>query len=75
MGDYAKTEKQLDECCDFISNKIPGYGFAILVFDLENPGITSYASNCERVDMIKALKETAKRFENNEVIGRVEGSG
>lgn len=38
-------------------------GFAVLTFDL-NGGMTNYISNCQRDDMIKALKEFIYRNEN-----------
>lgn len=42
-------------------------GFALLVYEFNNPGIGNYISNSEREDMIKALRETADRLEANEV--------
>lgn len=38
-------------------------GFAILVFPLNNPGMTNYVANARREDMIKALRECANKLE------------
>lgn len=43
-------------------------GFTLLVFDHKNPGMSNYVSNCDRVSMIKALRETADRIEKNQDI-------
>lgn len=43
-------------------------GFALVVFEFHEPGIGNYISNANREDMIKALRETADRLENNETI-------
>lgn len=43
-------------------------GFALIVFDFDNPGIGNYISNAERSDMIKSLRETADRLERNQDI-------
>ena len=47
-------------------------GFALFVFPFKAPGISNYVSNGNREDMIKALKETVRRFENNEDIKTLE---
>lgn len=47
-----------------IKNKIPGLGFAILVFEFHKPGISNYISNAQRADMIKAMEETLKRWKD-----------
>jgi hypothetical protein len=41
-------------------------GFCLLVFGFNAPGIANYVSNANRKDMIKAMKETIKRLEDNE---------
>lgn len=43
-------------------------GWALLVFDFHESGIANYISNANRQDMIKLLRETADRIENNEEI-------
>lgn len=42
------------------------YGFTILVFPLNKPGVANYISNAQRADMIKALREMADRLDNNQ---------
>lgn len=48
----------------------PGYGFALLMFGLEGDekGRMNYLSNCNREDMLTAMKEFIARAE-----GRYEG--
>lgn len=41
----------------------PGKGFALLFFDFGPGGEMSYASNGNRQDMVKALKEAVKMIE------------
>lgn len=42
--------------------------FALLLFN--DPEITQYVCNCERADVIKAMRETADRLERNESLER-----
>jgi len=42
--------------------------FVLLVFD--DPGLTQFVSNCDRHNMIRALREAADRLEQDEVIER-----
>lgn len=42
------------------------FGFTIIVFPFKAPGISNYISNANRLDMIKALRETANRLEKKE---------
>lgn len=46
-------------------------GFALIVFDFHEPGVSNYISNASREDMIKSLRETAYRLENNQDIPAV----
>ena len=48
-------------------------GFALILFDFYKPGIGNYVSNASREDMIKTLRETAERIENNEDIPPTKG--
>ena len=43
----------------------PDIGFVLLVFDTngQQGSLTNYVSNCQRQDMIAALKEVTTRFE------------
>ena len=43
-------------------------GFALIVFNFHEPGISNYISNARREDMIKSLRETADRLEKNQDI-------
>ncbi len=44
-----------------------GYGFALIVFREEKPGLANYISSARREDMIKGFRETADRLEKNEI--------
>lgn len=44
----------------------PASGFTLLVFPFNKPKRCNYISNAERNSMIKALKEAARRLEQNE---------
>ena len=47
-----------------LSDIFPGLGFALLVFPLgENDGRMNYICNCEREDMLTAMKEFIARNE------------
>jgi len=46
-----------------ISARLGDIGFALLVFDFENPEISNYVSNAYRADVIVALREAADRVE------------
>lgn len=50
-----------------VTNNLPkGLGFCLLTFETGDSDTPSnYISNCEREDMIKALRETADRLEKN----------
>lgn len=43
--------------------------FVLLVFD--DPKITQYVSNCDRANIVQALRECADRLEYKEIIQRV----
>ena len=49
-----------------IKKEIPGLGFGVLVFQFNKPSLSNYISNAQRADMIKAMKETIERLENNQ---------
>lgn len=55
-----------------IKAAIPGLGFALFVFEVNKSGISNYISNCDRSDMILMMKETIKRFEDNETFNTPE---
>ncbi len=71
------TEPQLHKLMRLCSTSIEGAFkvsyiekplFALIIFN--DPAIGQYISNCERADMIKALRETADRLEKNQDIPR-----
>lgn len=43
-------------------------GFALIVFDFNQPGVSNYISNAMRENMVQALRETADRIELNQDI-------
>jgi len=51
-----------------LKNFAPGFGFSLIVFKFNEPGISNYISNAKRTDMIKALKETVERLEKGQDI-------
>lgn len=51
-----------------IQEKLGLMGFAVLIFDFYDPGISNYISNAQRDDMIQALRELADRLEQNETM-------
>lgn len=76
MGDLLEFEQQLRQIAhglDEIMKELWGRkGFCLIVFDFNEPGVSNYISNANREDMIKSLKETIERFENNEIIPAVQ---
>lgn len=55
--------QKMRDLAAMVKAEIPGFGFAIMVFDFNAPGIGNYVSNAQRDDMITALKETTSRLE------------
>ncbi len=55
--------QKMRDLADMVKDEIPGIGFALLVFDFNTAGMSNYISNAQRDDMILALRETLKRFE------------
>ena len=55
-----------------LTGMYPGYGIVLLIMDpgSEEGRRTNYVSNCDRADMLAALKEITARFE-----GRVQEGG
>ena len=66
QGEFLRTTaKSLSELIDdFYGCHM---GFALIVFPHDSHN-ADYISNSSRVDMVKALRETADRIEKNEVI-------
>lgn len=49
-------------------------GFCLLIFHFGGPGQADYVCNCDRADMIKALREAADRLEAGQDIPSTIGS-
>ena len=67
MDSLQKEQEKMRLLAKNISRQIPGMGFALFVFEFNEPGISNYISNADRDSMIKALEETLERFKNNQV--------
>jgi hypothetical protein len=73
MNKYQQTENMMQGMAQALDtfieeNTRKRYGFALLVFEFETPGLTSYVANANREDMIEALLETVERLKSNEDI-------
>lgn len=56
---------------DSIKARLPAdTGFAVLFWPIGTHGIAQYGSNCQREDMIAALRETADRLEKRQDVTR-----
>lgn len=61
------TGERMRKLARYVVKNLPkGFGFCIIVFPFNKPGISNYISNAERATMIEALKEKIKVLENNE---------
>lgn len=48
----------------FVTKKLPkGWGFCLIVFPFDKPGIANYISNAQRATMIQALKDKVRVLE------------
>lgn len=69
-----ERQQQIEEALKHIASAIEytinyefgKMGFALIVFDFNQPGISNYISNAKRADMIKSLRETADRLEKRQ---------
>lgn len=68
----AEIAKVLDEALKEIYGVRMGFFLSTFRFDI--PGMADYVSNANREQIIEALKETAKRFENAEIIPVTRGN-
>jgi GH25 family lysozyme M1 (1,4-beta-N-acetylmuramidase) len=75
MDPLYEAEAIMRELADMVKNRLSNFsgpkGFTIIVFDFNNPGVSNYISNGDRKQMIAALRETADRIEENQVIGPI----
>lgn len=75
QAEYEQIMRELAAGIQDVLNELFGnIGFALLLFDFNNPGIGNYISNANRQDMIKALIECAERLEKNQFIPATIGS-
>jgi len=68
MSDTNKTMRAIAQALDDTLNgavRPKKHGFVVLVFPLDGPegARTNYVSNCDRKDIIVAMKEVVARFE------------
>lgn len=62
MPDYNKTREAMNAFAQTMTELFPGLGFALLLFDFNEPGMSNYISNAERATMVLALREAADRL-------------
>ena len=62
----ARDQQWIQEMAELVENKLPeGYGFVVFGFPFSGSGRLYYASNGQRADVIKSLKEWIKHAEKN----------
>ena len=63
------SDGTMRDIADYANRELGGkYGFSIIVFPTgedSNVGTANYISNCQRVDMIRCLREKADELEKN----------
>lgn len=57
--------QEMRDIAALVNKEVQGLGFALVVFQFNQPNIANYISNAQRGDMIKALEETVVRLKNN----------
>lgn len=63
-----KVKEKMQEICKSVDDLLPnGYGFVVLAFQFgEIEGRQAiYGSNCDRQDILRAMKEWIEKTENN----------
>ena len=61
-----EAERKMQSIARIVGNMVPqGWGFAVLCFSFGEDGFMNWVSNARRHDMIKALRETADKLEND----------
>lgn len=49
-----------------VNDELPtGFGFVVLSFSFNKPGLMMYVSNANREDIVQAMKEWIEKTENN----------
>lgn len=75
---HEQTEPELKETFRVVAERVKwslptGTLFCVLAMEEKTgPGITQYVSNCDRGTMAQFLRETADRFERNDLVARIE---
>ncbi|MBP0634880.1 hypothetical protein [Cupriavidus sp. AcVe19-6a] len=59
----ARYIEMMNVLASVLADQLQPSGFALLVFDCEDPGRVNYISNCSRQDMIAAMQEFLARNE------------
>lgn len=59
---------------DALKDALPGKGFALFIFEFDQPHLAHYISNAERGTMLKALKETYHRLSGGQDIATPENN-
>lgn len=61
------SKQAMKKMAESVEKMLPkDFGFTILVFPFNNPGVSNYISNANRNDMIKAMREAADRLESKQ---------
>lgn len=70
LSPYRQEEgdkQYLKDICDLVKPRLPdGYGFIVFAFPFETGGRMFYASNAQRDDAVKALREWLTHAEAGE---------
>lgn len=53
---------------EMLKKEMPGTGFALLVFNFNDPGMANYIGNAKREDIIKAFRSTSDRLDKRQDI-------
>ena len=63
---------RMRELAAILDKELNGLGFALIVFEFRKKGMLNYISNAQRADMIKALQETLRRFNDGQIFNTPE---
>lgn len=57
---------KMQEIAKKVNDELPvGFGFVVLSFSFDKPGLMMYVSNADRQDIVKAMKEWIEKTESN----------
>lgn len=61
-----KVKSKLQGIARKVNDELPeGFGFVVLSFSFNKPGLMMYVSNANRDDIVQAMKEWIEKTENN----------